>query len=164
MYEQRGIYGSSVSINDRKGVYKNGLKFLNFYINIKEGEKVKITRLEFEGIADENYDEFKYLFYKNATPLASNNYLDREYLNKFKDDIRNYLLGNGYVSSTVEGPEIFIESNGKKARVSYEIRKKWQCIVSDIKLINISEELSSLILKGMKNSIGRPLDIVNIEK
>ena len=163
IYERKGIYGSSISINERIGIYKNDLKFLNFYINIKEGEKIKVTALEFKGISNADYNEFKYLFYKNATPLASNNYLDREYLNKFKNDIKNYLLANGHVSSTVGNPEVFIEENRKRAKISYEIRKKWQCIVSDIKFINVNKELSSLILKGMKNAIGRPLDVVNIE-
>ncbi len=163
IYEERGFYRSEVFITERKGVYKNGPEFLNFYINIKEGNKLKIVELEFKGISEVHRKNLKNLFYQNATPLILSNYLDRTYVDEFKNDIKNYLLEDGYIAPIINVSTTSMRLSKQGLKISYDIRPKWQCIVDDIKLINVNTELSLLILKGMKNSVGKPLNVVNIE-
>ncbi len=164
IYKERGIYGSKIFVEKRHGTYSNGTSFVNFYINIKEGSKIKVNRLRFYGNLKIDVNKLKKLFYKKASSLASNDYLDEIFLDEFSNILKNYFFKNGYILATISKPQILIASDKKTAEVSYTIKERQQCIVSDIVLANIPKKLVSNVIKELKNKPGKPLNIVDLEK
>ncbi|MCY4524121.1 MAG: hypothetical protein OXB84_05225, partial [Halobacteriovoraceae bacterium] len=163
IYKEKGIYGGRVFIRKETGVYGNKIKFVNFYISIREGKKIKVTKLDFYGISQKNTEELKTLFYKKATLLSSRDYLDNDYLKEFSNVIRQYLLKNGYILSAVQEPKITINTTKNTAHVYYEINEGQQCIVSDIELSDIPSETAEVIIKNMRNKVDSPINIVDME-
>ena len=98
MYEDIGFYGTKVSIRKRVGELKDGVDFENFYITIKEGERIDLVKVDFRGNRMIKNSQLKKLFDKSASPLTSHHHLDLDFLEKFSDILGNFFLEKGVCS------------------------------------------------------------------
>ena len=163
-YKEKGIYESEISIDRRQGHAKNGTEFINFYIRASKGHKIKLAGLEFRGNVNIKVEKLRDLFYKKATTLSKRNYLDEKYLYSFVKILERYYLERGYILSKIESPKIVLAKDKGSTKVIYYIKENQQCLLGERELNNIPKELKELILGKWNNSIGLPLNIVELEK
>ena len=91
LYQAKGIYHSKMSINKQKSISNKGLSTNNFYVRIQEGHKVKISAIDFEGNFKISRKNIMNLFYDKASSIASRKYLDKKFLNQFREDLKSIL-------------------------------------------------------------------------
>jgi outer membrane protein insertion porin family len=160
-YKNIGLYNNSISVRVARGRNKFDLEYVNFFINITEGEKIPVTKVEFVGNTRPSR-ELRRLYRQNASSLASAGFLDEAFLKDFTTLLFRHYLSKGFVQVDIPEPEVTFDDRGR-AIISYRIRERSQVILTSINFEFEDEALRGEALALMKNKIGAPLDIVNLD-
>ena len=164
LYEERGIYNNKINLRIVDGKYKNQSPFKNLYFEIVEGKKVPVKDLIFQGNLKVTLDRIKELFYKEATALASRDFLDQSYFDKFSSILKEYYLRNGFIFAEVSKPQITFNNLNNESEAFYSIKERQQCILSNIETFGLPLKLRNLVLKELINKEGAPLNVIDLEK
>ena len=162
-YEDFGIYESKIEVRRSEGRTKNGIPFVNSYIYIEEGHKIKINRVIYNGLVvldQENLDE---LFDKTKTTLVSRSYFDRGFFDDFVSEIRNEYLRNGFIFVDVLRPS-YRELPDGSYDIIYNVIEGTRNILEDIHIRNVPNDLRHEMVASLKNKKGMPLNILAIDE
>jgi outer membrane protein insertion porin family len=163
-YKKKGIYKTKIKIRSNKGVTKKGIRFINFYVKITEGQKIKLKKLAFQGNLKISVEELEELYYEHASPLSSGGFLDEEYLSQFTKLLKNYYLRRGFVFIDVSRPFVSINEKSTSGEVSFFIKERQQCFIEKIILKNVPKSLKKEIIDIFSNKASYPLNVVDLEK
>lgn len=162
LYEAKGIYNTETSFYTRKGTTKSGHNFINFYFEIKEGSKILVKDIIFNG---NNILKLKYLeklYTKHSTELASTGHFDRKYLDSFINILKEEYLKVGIMFPNITIKTEVTEPHSRK--VFFEITEKNQTILRSFKLNLPNSLVESEIFLLINNKVGQPLNVVSLEK
>lgn len=147
---------------------KNNQSIKHFFITINEGKKAKVKSISFIGNQVLSSKQLTKLFYKEATDLASRNYLDEAFLNSFSDKIKTEYLKLGYVQVEVSLPTMNLQNS--KYEIEYKINEYEQTLVERISFTGVDESIANELKNVSQNKQGQPFnplifsdDIKNIQ-
>lgn len=161
-YKKRGLYDTEVDIRVRGGKLDRWIDFKNYFLTIKEGEKLPVSEIIYRGNIKKGLGDLRNFYYSKATPLAARDYLDESFVNQFPNHLKQYYLKNGFVSSEIETPVIEIDQKKKTARIIFKIIERQQVMVDKIILEGIPHDLAEEVRSKMTNKVDAPLNIVSL--
>lgn len=164
MYGKRGLYNTTVLFNERRGLDINGLPYIHYFVELKEGNKVKVNNLVFEGNRFFSKKFLTDVFYKKGSSLIKANYLDENYLTEFQDIIKKKYLENGFLFSEIVKPVIRFNEEKDEAEVNILIIERQQTTLNEIKIKGVDNKLFEDVLKSIHNKKGAALNVVALEK
>jgi len=162
IYQGRGIYGSEIDYYtyERKGQESS---YRYYFFNIKEGKKLKVSHITFEGNKTLSDAQLMDIFYEKGSVLASRDFLDESYIQKFPEILKNKYLSRGNILFSIEQPNITLNINEGKASVLFKMQEREVFTVGNIHFSGLSQKLIDEILAHMKNRINGDFDFIAFE-
>jgi len=161
-YQERGLYGTTVTIRTQNGKDRLGQKMLVYYFHISEGRKVPVNTYDFTGA--NFFDRATVLSWtdKLNSTLVNRNYVDETALQKFVQVIKNEYLKNGFFDIDIHGPFVeFIQSSG--AVITYKIHEGKQYYVRGITIRGLDAKNQQEILARLSNTVGGVANFLEID-
>ncbi|MEI8346330.1 MAG: BamA/TamA family outer membrane protein, partial [Pseudomonadota bacterium] len=162
-YKEKGIYGVIINGRMLSGKTADGVSFKTYYLDIKEGEKVRVEDVVFRGQEYFTSNQLRELYLKNATTLAFRKYLDVKYLETFVDILKREYLTNGFLLPDIPTPRTIWGDGNKSALIEYQIREKTRTIISAVDFSGVDQLVAQELREKMKNQVGQPLDAISIQ-
>lgn len=153
-YLKKGFRTSTFEVKNEKSVNEFGDPNNHYLIACTEGKRSYFQKLRFKG---NSYFEDKVLrnhFYENAPETISVQALDKEYLDQFKDKLRELYITEGYVSVFVGNPEIQELAEDERVQLSYRIREGIQTKIDKFKLDGLPDKLLNKVNLELVNKSG----------
>ena len=162
VYEEAGFYRTTIKSYQLEGRDLDGVKIKNYFFDITEGEKLKVSTIIYHGNFEIKENEISKLFKKNATTLALAGYYDNAFFENFSDVIKKLYLSKGFVLVEVSKPRL--ETNDDESlSIEYGINEKQQVMIKAISLVGVEENLQAEIKKTLINHEGEALNVVELE-
>ncbi|MAE57251.1 MAG: hypothetical protein CME69_00140 [Halobacteriovorax sp.] len=164
IYKNKGVFNSSFQI--REEINKDKLGEYNFFfIDIKEGQRVRLADIKFQGNFQKSNEELTKLFYEDASVLVDRGYLDLIYLDSFQDKLNEFYVKRGYVFSNIVKPVVSFSGDGDEAYITYQLTEGQSFVVGDISFKGIPFDIEfSELKKIMSNKKGKSLDVTLLDK
>lgn len=163
VYEGAGFYNTSVQSYQNEGRDRDGVIVRNFFFNIDEGEKLKVTSVVYRGNFILKSEDFVTLFKKNATTLAQAGYYDKSFFENFTNIIKKDYLSRGFVFAEVSKPRVITSDEDNTLTIEYGISEKNQVILRHINLQNVEADQVSTVKAILVNRENAPLNVVELE-
>lgn len=163
VYESAGFYNTSVQSYQNEGRDRDGVVVKNFFFNIEEGEKLKVTNIVYRGNFILKADDLDQLFKKNATTLAQAGFYDRSFFENFTNIIKKEYLARGFVFAEVSKPRVITSDEDETLLIEYGISEKNQVILRNISLQNIDSGQVTAVKQLLTNKENAPLNVVELE-
>lgn len=163
VYEEAGFYNTSVQSYQNEGKDLEGIAVRNYFFNITEGNKLKVSSLLYRGNAILSGKDLDELFKKNATTLASAGFYDKAFFENYTDIIKKEYLSRGFVFAEVSKPRVVTDEVDETLSIEYGIAEKQQVILKSIYLNRIEGHLQEAVKKLLVNQAGNPLNVVELE-
>jgi len=156
LYQSYGYDRVSVSVKNQ--VYRNinGDKVIFNIIDVKQGERRKLSLVEFRRLAIKRDKKLRRLFYERAPSVVKSGYYDPEYVLSFPELIKDFYIQKGYLGVFVETPKPQVVN--EEIRVSYRIKEGVRSLVSKIRFKGVPDDLSNELLKLIQTKINSPFD------
>jgi len=164
IYETRGVYHNDIKVRVMSGIFQGGGEFNHFFVNIKEGIKIKAEKILFYGNSFFTEKKLTNLFYQKASILAQRNFLDIDYLKRFTEIIKSLYLDNGFIFAEISAPKLHFDDAKKNVKIHYEIREKQQTSLEEVAITKISLSMDETIQDHMVNKKRSPLNINFLEE
>ncbi|EQC47053.1 outer membrane protein, OMP85 family [Bacteriovorax sp. BSW11_IV] len=164
LYQSKGVYNTKINFDIRRGIDINEIPYVNFYVEIKEGNKIRINKIDYEGIKNFDVNFVNKLYAKKATPIASSGYLDEEYLKTFVELLKREYLQQGYLFSEIVNPTIRFDERRENADVSFLIIERQQTVLKEVIVDGVNKDLNLIVVNGLKNKENQPLNVIALEK
>lgn len=164
-YEKKGIFGTRITFRKIKGLEKNVTSFKvyqNIYVEIKEGSKIVLEQIIFDGVNKLSNFHLNNLYQQHATVLAAAGYLDKIYLDDFTNILKNEYFKNGFVFNQVKAPFTVIDLQKKKADVNYIIKEGQMALIDEIDFGRIAGNLERKISPQLSMQKSLPLNVLTI--
>lgn len=161
LYVDSGFYDTELRIRTVSGKTKDKIDFHNFYIEIKEGEKLKVKEISFTGNNFFTDDEIYQMFRSEGTVLSKRGFLDLDFKNNFINFLKLQYLKNGFVFVEVETP--YVDRDGEGVSVEFRVKEFHQVFIEDVKLSVFSHQLSEELLASMVNKPEKVLNITELQ-
>lgn len=162
-YRERGHYNVKIDVREVRGKNRNELDYVNYFFNINEGQKIKLSQITFTGNINISDVELIKLYKKEGSVLAKRGFLDEEYLETYRNLLTKMYLSKGYVLIEVSAPVVtFKEKN--EAEVKFTLRERQRATLTSINIENIEESLANDIKKTLMNKERKPLDVTTLEQ
>ncbi|MCB9060376.1 MAG: BamA/TamA family outer membrane protein [Halobacteriovoraceae bacterium] len=159
-YELLGVFGTKTYINVINYLSKTG-EITNVYLNIQEGKKIKIKSISFDGNQSVTDSKLKNLFYEFATGISKNGHYNLEYLQNFKEHIKEEYFKNGFPFVKIDGPIVY---KSKQYDVLYRIDEDEQTIIDDVNIQGIEDKnLQKEVKDLIELKKGEPLNYLAID-
>ena len=162
-YDRANLYSSQITVRKIEGKSKQNIPIVVFYVNIDEGEKIRVNDIIYHGIASLKIQDIQAIFKKNAPPIVSRSYLDKDFFKNFTLAIKKEYIRNGFVFVEVNDP-IYEQLLNGSYNVIYNITERRQNILKNIIIEGVSENLRKEMIKIMKNKKNLPLDVLAIKE
>jgi len=162
LYSQRGWHGAVVKIRYEKNK-KPGSDVPSYYvyINIDEGSKSKITKLEFFGNNILSADELEDLYFDSSTDLADAGFHDELYAKDFVSVISKKYISMGYNFVTVNDPKV--QCQKYNCQLTYLINEQQQTILKTISVEGFSSPSLESYLFELKNKVDGPTNLIELD-
>lgn len=162
-YKAKGHYNVSIKVREVRGRNKSELDYVKYFFDIDEGNKIKLSELDFAGNASFSDATLRQLYLEQASILAARGFLDEQYLQNFKEVLRKHYLANGFVMAEVLEPVVKILSKNE-AQTKFIIRERQRSMISSIRIRNVKKEIEDEILASFFNKVENPLDVTRLEQ
>jgi len=163
VYEGAGFYNTSVQSYQNEGKDRDGVVMKNYFFNIEEGEKLKVSAIIYRGNFILKYEDIEQLFKKNATTLAQAGYYDRNFFENFSSIIKKEYLSRGFVFAEVSKPRVITSDEDETLTIEYGISEKNQVILRHINLQNVDQTQQGTVKEILVNKENAPLNVVELE-
>ena len=163
MYRDMGIFNTEISVYKNVGTDKRGQSFINYFFEIQEGEKIVVSSLSFVGNVDLRIEEIQKLYLDRSPVLISRGFLDLQYINDFKDILKNEYLSRGYVQADISLPRITYNQKRTEVDIEYRIKEKQQAVIERINLAGIPLKYRKELRKLISNKEDAPLNVLEID-
>lgn len=164
IYKSKGVYKTLIDYRTEEGKTKSGDSFRNIYFNIREGSKIPVKELSFDGVNGVPLAEVRDYFYENSSDLSGRDFLDTKFINDFPSVLKRFYLRRGFLFVEISKPIITFSPDKKFCTVKYIVNERQQSILTDIVFPNVEKELKDLIIPELTNKVGLPLNIVDLEE
>ncbi len=161
IYAELGFFNTKITAKVYDGVDKYNNKLKHVYFRIDEGQKIKLSKVEFRGNVLTDSSKLLELYYQMASELAKEGYYDLTYADNFTNILKKHYLATGFVYVDVSRPKFFIEDD--LPILEYSVNEKTQVVINEINFQNVSFDVSKELRKILANQINSPLNIVEIE-
>lgn len=153
-YRHKALLNAKVRIKTIK--YQNNYKeqVTLYRIFMDEGDKTRLSSVNFVGNVFFTKNELKELFDKEAFELASIDYYDEEYLNYFVGLLKSKYIENGYVQAKVIGPNKSFDSQKQEVAIEYFIIEGQRAFVRSLNFEGIPSELEDQAISKIMNKGG----------
>lgn len=158
-----GVRDSEINVKKRKILTSKEETNIQYDINIKGGERVKITKVTFKGNTKIKDKELSELFYQNATSLVSAGIHDEKYYESFVKVLREEFIKEGYVSVFIDKPLVKYDKESQLVDVTFRIREGIQSKVTKINMLGISDELRAKLMPLITNKPGSAFNPLTFE-
>ncbi|EQC43537.1 POTRA domain-containing protein [Bacteriovorax sp. Seq25_V] len=163
LYKNRGVFYSDFDIRKETGADDKG-DYYFFFVNVKEGRKIKIDEVIFSGNQDIDNSILEKIYDEKSSDLLNKKYLDVQALEKITNNIREYYVSHGYVFSSVEQPLIAFSEDEKSAFVTYKINENNLYKVSNVNIQGIAgPEVKEKILKEISNKVTTAFNVTEVD-
>ncbi|MDO9181009.1 MAG: POTRA domain-containing protein, partial [Bacteriovorax sp.] len=163
VYEDAGFYNTSVKSYQNEGRDLDGVAIKNYFFDISEGEKLKVSSLNYRGNNILRIEELDALFRKNGTPLALAGYYDKTFFENYTDIIKKEYLSKGFVFAEVSKPRIVSNEEDESISIEFGLSEKQQVLLQGINLNKIDKAIQENVKKLLVNKEGEPLNVVELE-
>ncbi len=163
LYTQKAYLDAKVEIRKVTGQTKNGIPYINFYVDIHEGKKAEIGTVSFSGNDLFTDEELKQTFYKEGTNLIKSNFLDKEYFEKFKEVVKEKYLAQGFLFIDIPSVEAIYNAKTERYDIEVRVNEKQQVMLTAIEVSGLDEELTQKVLSQLTNKPGTPLDLLTMD-
>lgn len=163
IYEGAGFYNTSVKSYQNDGKDLDGVLVKNYFFEIEEGEKLKVSSLIYRGNFILKGEDLDQLFKKNATTLAQAGFYDRNFFENFTNIIKKEYLSRGFVFVEVSKPRVVTNEEDESLTIEYGISEKQQVILRNISLENIDSGQVGEVKALLVNKENAPLNVVELE-
>ncbi len=159
IYIQNNIFNTNTFVEK----YSSGKDQIYFFINIKEGRKLKVVDFDFKGVSYFTKDKLLNLYNRNASVVASRMFYDKKYLEEFVNILGNEYLKNGFMFVQIEKPFIKEVDPKRKVLVEYYVTEGRQTIVKGINLNGLNKDLETKVLNRITNKINTPFNAFELQ-
>ena len=146
-YLSKGYYYSDIRVSLRNGIEsKKNNSYV--FVNIKEGERIRLNSVEFNGNFVISQEQIINLFKENSSDLIKNDFYDLDFLSKFSGTLKKKYRSLGFLLADVSEPQVKIEKN--KADVTFNIIERQQTVIEDVQIVGLASEMEQLALSKFK--------------
>ncbi len=163
MYENIGIFNTSVSVYSNLGTDKDGQSFVNYFFKIDEGIKIIANSVSFVGNIEIPIEDIKKHYFDNATVLASRGFLDLNYVNNFTTLLRAKYLRSGYVQVDVGSPRISYNKLRTRVDIEYRIKERQKAILERIDFKGVPLDYRDEIRNLLTNVKNHPVNVLEVD-
>lgn len=163
MYKERGFYFTNVQVRTITGKTKSKRTVINYYIDIKEGRKLRINTLKFFGNRFLTNERLSEILNENSSDLVSNGFFDEKSLKGFKGILIKLYQENGYVDFSIAGPEFVFINNEDAVDVSLYLKEGKQYIIEKFNICDCEQELKDEIEKELINKEKSPINVHEVD-
>jgi outer membrane protein insertion porin family len=132
-------------------------------IFIAEGDKTLLKKVKFNGNLFFSSKKLKKFYRKQAFELASINFLDIEYLDYFRDFLRNQYIQAGFVQVKIDGPQLLSDAKNKDLNVEYSINEGPRTLIRHIRFKGVPPEFEDDIYKNLINKEGNYFNPISLQ-
>jgi outer membrane protein insertion porin family len=163
IYEGAGIYNSAVKSYQNEGKDLDGVSIKNYFFDIDEGEKLKVSSVTYRGNIVLTGEELSDVFKKNSSPLATGGFYDKAFYDNFSDYLKKEYLSRGFVFAEVSKPRIVTNDEDESLSIEFGISEKQQVTLKSIQFNQIDPEIQVNLKKLLINKEGSPLNVIELE-
>jgi outer membrane protein insertion porin family len=163
MYDNVGIFNTDVSVYKNIGTDRLKQPFINYFFNIKEGEKVIINSLSFVGNVEMSLKEIQDLYFDKSTVLISRGYFDQNYVKSFSSILKNRYLKNGFVQVDISKPRISYNEKRTRVDIEFRIKEKQQVKLEKLKFVGVPLVYRDEIRKLLVNKKSKALNVLEVD-
>ena len=163
MYDNAGVFNTEVSVYKNIGTDRLNQPFINYFFNIKEGEKVVINSLSFVGNVEMSLKEIQKLYFDESTVLISRGYYDQNYVKSFSSILKKKYLKNGYVQINISEPRISYNESRTRVDIEFRIKEKQQVDVEKLKFVGVPLIYRDEIRKLLINKKSLPVNVLEVD-
>lgn len=146
-YLSRGYYFTQAQVIIRTGVgEKKNHSYV--YLEVKEGERIRLNSVEFNGNFVITQTQIIDIFKKNATDLINNDFYDLDFLSRFSGILKKKYRSEGFLLADVSEPQVKITNN--RADVTFNIIERQQTTIEDVVIRGLSKDLEQSALNRFK--------------
>lgn len=139
-----------------------GIRYVSLIVN--EGTKIRVEKLEIEGIFSMNKEDARDKFRSFGTRLVQRNYFDEIGITRAADLFAEYLRSQGYLSARMEYVKTDFNEDHTKVKVSVLFSEGIQTRVQKVELMGVKSFPTSEVLEIFGLKEGEPFDIFAFEK
>lgn len=162
LYKERGVFFSQIDVRDVHSLDDDRYNF--FFVNVKEGRRVKLSDIAFSGGLVVSKQELMKIFNDNSSTLLARGYLDLGGLDKIAVKLREYYISNGFIYSYIEDPIIVFSEDNESSFVTFKIAEKGKFFVKSINVEGVEDpKLISKIKEIMVNKEGKSFDVTSVD-
>jgi len=151
---KKGFFFSEVHTSQTEFTNKFREKVKSYELIIRKGHKILLDKIEFFGNIFFDTKQLKKFYDEQAFELASNNFLDNEYIDFFRDYIRNEYIKRGFLQVKVDEPEVKINKTKKNTVIRFLITEGNRTLIKKIRFKGLPQEFQSNIVQKLNNQEG----------
>lgn len=161
---KKGLYQSQVKVTELLSKGLEGQVLKTYIIDIHDGFKVRVSTISFQGNSFFSDERLMELYYEKSTVIADRDYYDSEYVDNFKDILKELYLKEGFIFSQVTKPRTYFSDDQKSVEIVYTLFEGKQSILRKINISVLKDNQMSEALEGLDNKEGTPLNVVAVEQ
>tara|TARA_B100001971_G_scaffold213155_1_gene245484 strand:- start:69949 stop:72753 length:2805 start_codon:yes stop_codon:yes gene_type:complete len=156
LYAKYGYDNLDLAIKELK--YKNINKdnVTLYRIKYDINKRREIGEIQFRGVTPQSEKKLRRLFYENAPSVVKSGYYEPQYVNSFKELVKDYYIKKGYLGVFVESPKFNYKD--ESIIISYRVKEGIRSIVDGITFTGIPQNISDEIKKELQTKSKKPFD------
>ena len=162
LYERKNFYNTRVNIR-KEIVFEifmgKKIERRYYFVNIKEGDRLKIRKIEFIGSDKKNNKNLKKIFSEKGSDLIQRSLFDKGYIDNFTNILKRYYLGRGFVFVKIIPPIVTNLKNKKSVDIFYRIIEGQKVFWRVIEITGIPKKLRGVAFDNIKNSKGTVVNL-----
>ena len=160
-YEEIGIYNTIIKTFVREGTDKES-NTTYYYFEIEEGRKRRVNFRTYLGNKFFSNEEIEDFFESESSELASRDFFDKKYYQKFSKILERNYLQKGFVFVNISDPLIQISDDGREASIIFKIKEGKQAIINSVNFSGIEESDQINIRELLTNKIEAPINTIGL--
>jgi outer membrane protein insertion porin family len=163
LYIKKGRHNLGLKIRHEISKKQNSEVVAHYiFVNIEEGDKSKISTLEFFGNNVLPSSEIEELYYQNATELADSKFYDEQYAKDFSAILSKKYISLGYNFVSIDEPKAICQKTA--CVLTYLLNEKQQTFLKSLTVSGVPAELVQKYLPDLKNQVNRPTNLVELDQ
>jgi outer membrane protein insertion porin family len=146
--------------------YKNHFKEIvsGYKISISTGSRTRVRSITFLGNKSIDTEKILSWYKRDAFELASQNYLDQDYLTYFSNSLKASYIRRGFVRCDIAIPKLTFSDDQSSVDINYDISEGYQVKVQQFQVNGVTSELQERILKNILTREGKFFNPMQFEK
>ncbi len=156
-YQQKGFQNVNIKQTIKRKKWKEWV-----YFHIKEGPRIRISKIIITGLFSKPTLEYVNFIINNSSPLIKKGFYNKKDLQKGYKNLLNHLRNSGFLQSKIYPDRVTFK--GHLATVRVPLEEGPLTIIKDIKLKNFNSIPIGDILSHMNLKVQSPLNLKMLEE